>query len=319
MRSRSGDRMWAVAAAAGLWGTSGLMREPLAQTLPAPTVVFYEHAVIALLLAPWIVPAGRALAGAGGRVIAAMLVIGGGSSALATTLFTFAFAVGDPVTPQVLQKLQPVMAVLLALVVLGERLTPRFALYAVPALAGAWVLAFPDPLEVGVGSARAAALALGAALLWAAGTVLGRLAGTRLSFMHITALRFTIALPVALAIAVATGSGLAIGIKALPMLVALALLPGLLALSLYYWGLSRTAASRATLAELAFPLVAAVVGVAVLGAELTWSQWGGAALVLVSVTAMTLSRSRARPAGVIVPDAHRAATAATVTGAADPR
>jgi drug/metabolite transporter (DMT)-like permease len=294
--------MWAVAAAAGLWGTSALMREPLSAVLPAPTIVFYEHAVITLLLLPWAVPAFRSLAGAGPRVIAAMVVVGGGSSALATTLFTLAFTTGDPVTPQVLQKLQPLFAIVLAVAVLGERLTPRFALYAVPALAGAWLLAFPDPLAVDLASARAALLAVGAAALWAAGTVLGRLAGTRMSFMHVTTVRFTIALPVALGITLATGSTLAIGAAQIPLLVTLALVPGLLALSLYYWGLSRTAASRATLAELAFPLVSALVGVAVLGAEPTWSQWTGAAVVLVSVTAMALSRSRTRPAGVVVPE-----------------
>ncbi|MFC4561770.1 DMT family transporter [Nocardiopsis mangrovi] len=299
--TRSGDRMWAVAIAAGFWGTSALMREPLAAALPAPTIVLYEHAIIAVLLLPWIVPAFRALAGAGARVITAMVLIGGGSSALATTLFTMAFTTGDPITPQVLQKLQPLFAILLAVAVLGERLTPRFALFAVPALAGAWFLAFPDPLSISLSSAKAAALAVGAAALWAAGTVLGRLAGTRLSFVHVTALRFTIALPVALAIALATGAPLAVSAAHLPLIAALALIPGLAALSLYYWGLGRTAASRATLAELAFPLVSAVVGVAFLGAQPTWTQWAGGALVLASVTAMALARSRPRASGVVVP------------------
>lgn len=301
-QGRGGDRMWAVALAAAFWGTSALMREPLAAQLPASTIVFYEHVVIVLCLSPWIVPALRALAAAGPRVIAAMLVIGGGCSALAATLFTAAFTLGDPVTPQVLQKLQPLFAIVLALWLLGERLTPRFAWYAVPALLGAWILAFPDPLAVSVQSAQAAALAVGAALLWGAGTVLGRIAGAALSAVHVTALRFTIALPVALGLTLASGSSLAIGVGHLPLLLALALIPGLAALALYYWGLGRTAATRATLAELSFPLVSALVGVTILGADLAWSQWAGAALVLAAVTAMALSRSRTRPSGVIAPD-----------------
>ncbi|WP_242677357.1 DMT family transporter [Streptomonospora litoralis] len=304
------DRMWAVALAAGMWGTSALMRDPLAQVLPAPTIVFYEHAVIVVLLLPWLVPAVRALAAAGPAVIAAVVVIGGGSSALATTLFTLAFTVGDPITPQVLQKLQPVFAIVLAVVLLGERLTPRFALYALPAAAGAWLLAFADPLAVGVRDAQGAALAVGAALLWAAGTVLGRLAGARLAFMHVTALRFAAGLPVALVIALSSGASLAVGAGQVPLLVLLALIPGLLALTLYYWGLRRTAASRATLAELAFPLVSAIVGAGLLGAELAWSQWAGGAVVLTAVTAMALSRSRTRPSGVRVPEDSPAAPAA---------
>ncbi|GAB3440439.1 DMT family transporter [Streptomonospora sediminis] len=301
-QERGADRMWAVALAAAMWGTSALMRDPLAQVLPAATIVFYEHAVIAVLLLPWLVPALRALAGAGPAVIAAVVVVGGGSSALATTLFTMAFAAGDPITPQVLQKLQPVFAIVLAVVLLGERLAPRFAIYALPALAGAWLLAFPDPLAVSVRDAQGAALAVGAALLWAAGTVLGRLAGTRLAFMHVTALRFTIGMPVALAIALSSGSSLAIGAGQLPLLVLLALIPGLLALTLYYWGLRRTAASRATVAELAFPLVSAAVGAGLLGSDLAWSQWAGGAVVLAAVTAMALRRRGSRPSGVRVPE-----------------
>ncbi|WP_393916707.1 DMT family transporter [Halostreptopolyspora alba] len=301
MASRPADRMWVVALAAGLWGTSALMRDPLAQELPAPTIVLYEHAIIALLLSPWIIPAFSALARSGPGTITAMVVVGGGSSALATTLFTMAFATGDPVTPQVLQKLQPVFAVVLAVVLLGERLTPRFAWFALPALAGAWFLAFPDPFGVGVHTATAAVLAVGAAALWACGTVLGRLAGARLPATHVTTLRFTIALPVALSITVATGSPLSVSPSQLPSLLALAVIPGLAALALYYWGLARTAASRASLAELTFPLVSALVGVTVLGASLSWSQWAGAALVLASVTAMTLSRSRTTPTGVAAP------------------
>ncbi|WP_420159131.1 DMT family transporter [Nocardiopsis sp. CNT-189] len=309
MAQRSGDRMWAVAAAAGLWGTSALMREPLSAVMPAPSIVFYEHLIIALCLSPWAVPAFRELARSGARTIVAMAVVGGGSSALATTLFTLAFTTGDPITPQVLQKLQPLFAILLAVLLLGERLRPRFALYALPALAGAWLLAFPDPLSVTLGSAKAAALALGAAALWAGGTVLGRLAGTTMAFMHVTTARFCIALPVALAISLATGSSLALDPARIPMLAALALGPGLLALSLYYWGLGRTAASRATLAELAFPLVSALVGVAFLGAEPAWSQWLGGAVVLVSVTAMALSRGSEAPGGVQAPPTEQGAPA----------
>src|SRR5690606_32949970 len=109
---------------------------------PAATIVFFEHLVLVLCLAPWLVGAVRALLAASPRVKAAVLVIGAGSSALATTLFTAAFAYGDPVTPQVLQTLQPLFAMLLAAVLLGERLARRFAWFAVPALAGAWLLAF---------------------------------------------------------------------------------------------------------------------------------------------------------------------------------
>ena len=107
--------------------------------------MFWEHLVLVVLVSPWILPAVRRVLAASTRTKVSVLVIGAGSSALATTLFTAAFRLGDPITPQVLQKLQPLFAIALAAVVLGERLRPSYALFAVPAVAGAWLLAFADP------------------------------------------------------------------------------------------------------------------------------------------------------------------------------
>src|SRR5690606_18348975 len=129
------DRTWMVALAASLWGTSALMREPLTRDfgVPSATVVFAEHLVLVLILSPWLAGALRALRAASVRTIVAIVIIGAGSSALATTLFTAAFAIGDPITPQALQKLQPLIAMLLAVVILRERIRPVFWLFAGPA------------------------------------------------------------------------------------------------------------------------------------------------------------------------------------------
>ncbi|MDR3035053.1 MAG: hypothetical protein LBV78_18465, partial [Kitasatospora sp.] len=43
-----------------------------------------------------------------------------------------------------------------------------------PALFGSWLLAFPQPTHVRLAAAAVALLSIGAALLWALGTVLGR-------------------------------------------------------------------------------------------------------------------------------------------------
>ena len=111
-------------------------------------------------------------------------------------------------------------------------------------------------LEVGL-------LALGAAVLWASGTVLGRFALGSISFWSMTALRFTLALPV-LVIIVLVQSGLG-GFghyrvsDFVPNLLAIALVPGLLALLLYYRALSKTPASMATIAEMAYPVAATLI------------------------------------------------------------
>lgn len=293
------DLTWVVALAACFWGTSALMREPLARVLDAPTIVFWEHLVLVLLLSPWLIPALRRWAVAPPRVRVGAVIIGAGSSALATTLFTAAFRLGDPITPQILQKLQPLIAMLLAAVILGERLRPRFWWFAGPALVGAWLMTFADPLSVRIGDAEAALFALGAATLWGAGTVLGRLVDGHLGPRDTLALRFGFGLPAAAVIVLFTGAGWAMPLGQVPMLLLLALVPGAVALGLYYMGLRRTAASRATLAELMFPVTSVLVGVTILDAELTWSRWLGVAIVVVSVTGLVLHEARSRRTGVV--------------------
>lgn len=298
----SADRTWMVALAASLWGFSSLLREPLSHLMPTVSLVLVEHVVLVVMVSPWIISAVRALSAASLRTKVGVLVIGAGSSALATVMFTAAFRLGDPITPQVLQKLQPVIAVLLAAVLLGERLTPRFPLFAVPAILGAWLLAFPDPLAVQVQGAVAALLALGAAALWGAGTVLGRMVSRELSFVHVTTLRFAVGLLALLAFTLVSGSPVNVPLELVPRLVLLALVPGLLALVLYYLALRQTPASRATLAELAFPLTAAAVGVTLLDGRLDASQWLGFAVVLASVVALALHENRSRRPAVATPN-----------------
>src|SRR4249919_64651 len=100
--SRATVGVVAVAVAAGLWGTDALLRRPLAHSTEAATIVLGEHIVLVLLLLPVVLVALPALWRAGPRFVAAGAVVGAGSSALATILFTQAFVHGDPVTPVVL-------------------------------------------------------------------------------------------------------------------------------------------------------------------------------------------------------------------------
>jgi drug/metabolite transporter (DMT)-like permease len=299
---RVGDRTWVIAVAASLWGFSALLREPLSKQMPTVSLVLVEHAVLVLMVSPWLLPAFRAVTSCSLRTKVGVVVIGAGSSALATVMFTAAFRLGDPITPQVLQKLQPLLALLLAAVILGERVTRRFPMFAVPAISGAWLLAFPEPLGVTIGGLAPALLAVGAASLWAAGTVLGRLVSAELSFVHVTTLRFSVGLMALAVFATVSGTPVEVPLQLLPRLVLLALVPGLLALVLYYRALRRTPGSRATLAELTFPLTAAAVGVSLLGGRLDSSQWLGFVVVLASVVALALHENRAKRPAVAVDD-----------------
>jgi drug/metabolite transporter, DME family len=267
-----------VATAAALWGLDAWIRSPLAHTTAPATIVFGEHVVLVALTLPFLTGALAALMRLGWRHILAAFVIGAGSSAIATILFTEAFKVGsDFVTPVVLQKVQPLIAVVAAGVILGERPRARFAFYLVPALVGAWLIGVPHPFHPSVHGLRPSLYALGAATLWALGTVLGRYLSRDMRFEHVATLRFAFGLP-ASAIALLVLGAPAFASRHDSWYIALlAVVTGFLALGLYYYGLQRTPAVAATIAELAFPISAILVGYFKCGQTLTGWQWVGVA------------------------------------------
>lgn len=293
------DRTALVAVSAAMWGLDGLLRKPLATALAPATVVLWEHLIVVLLIAPTLPVAFRAYWRCGWRDRLAIAAIGIGSSAVATALFTKAFQVaartGDFVGPLVMQKTQPLFAVCFAAVVLRERVRPGFAWFALPALAGSWLLAFPHPFEVRMAAFTVAALSLGAAALWGAGTVLGRLVSPAIGPRELTGMRYAWGLVAAALIVSVQHDSWAPGGGNLLGLLLLALVPGLISLNLYYRALRSTPATRATFAELAFPATAAIVGVLFLGSSLSNTQWLGFAIVVVAITALSLREHAADP------------------------
>jgi DME family drug/metabolite transporter len=281
-----------IAIAAALWGTDALLRKPLAESTEAATIVFGEHLVLVLIMLPVIPAAFAAVLQAGPRYVAAAAAIGIGASAIATILFTQAFVHGDPVTPVVLQKVQPLFAVVGAWFVLGERPRPKYGWLLLGGVVGAWLIAFPSPFEIHVDKAYTALLAITAAALWAMGTVLGRLLATRLHFQHVTALRFAFGLPASAVAVLLLGAPFTTSASDFAWIAALAIVTGLVALSLYYIGLQRTPAIIAALAELTFPVTAAAVGYFAFDATLDGSQWLGVAVTTGVVLVLPITGPR---------------------------
>jgi DME family drug/metabolite transporter len=285
----------AIALAAALWGTDALFRRGLALELPSSFVVFAEHLILVVLTLPLLLRARRYARTFGAREWTAIVIVGAGASALATFFFTNAFKYGDPTTPLLLQKLQPVFAVTGARIFLRERQLPRYAAFFLPAFAGAYLITFPDPQQVSVASLAPALLSIGAAALWGLGTVFGRQLTPYVPFPELTALRFAFGLPVAALLV-----WVDLGKQGLPRLsgnegvalLLLALIPGLIALLIYYRGLKFTPASAATLAELVFPLTAVTVNYVAFGETLTPTQWAGLLMLAGTVTWMSIVAGR---------------------------
>jgi drug/metabolite transporter (DMT)-like permease len=288
-----------VAVGAAMWGTDGILRVPLLEVASPSQIVLLEHLVLLLFSVPAVVLGWRFFRGLGVAQWVSLLVIGWGGSALATLLFTTAFAVGNPTVVILLQKTQPLFAIALAAILLRERLGWVYWPCFVVAMVGAYMISFGNlgPFTA-LGSAELlpAALAVGAALLWGSSTVLGRFVLKDVPFYALTGARLFLAVPLLAGIVVAQSSvgGLAAGFASEPgRVILLALIPGLLALLLYYRGLTGTRASYATLAELAFPATAVVLNWTFLGVGVSANQLLGFVLLWGAVFVLGYLNARA--------------------------
>jgi DME family drug/metabolite transporter len=279
-----------IAVAAAMWGTDPLLRKSIL-SIPASTIVFGEHVFLVLLTLPLLIPALRAVWAAGASYVVAAVVVGAGASGAATILFTQALQ-HDFVSAVVMQKAQPLVAVMGAAVLLGERPRPRFGWFLAAGLGGLWLVNQAHPLDPSANGLRAVLEALGAAVLWALGTVLGRYLIRRVSFEHVLALRFLFGLVASAVAVLALSVEWYAGARASAWILSLAVVTGLLALALYYYGLQRTPAVLSSLAELTNPAVLVVAGIYAYSIGLVWSQWLGFGIIVLVVTLLPLERRR---------------------------
>ncbi|AFC30316.1 hypothetical protein PM3016_3483 [Paenibacillus mucilaginosus 3016] len=301
--SRGSLGIWYVALGAVLWGLDPLFRILLLESFTSAQIVFIEHVLLAFVAVPLLIKHRRSL---GGRwswgVIGALLFISWGGSAIATVLFTAAFSHGNANAILLLQKLQPLFAIILARVLLKEALPSRFFTYLALALAGTYLLTFgfaaPQLGWTDLGTV-ACLFSILAASLWGGSTVMGKyLLGRGLDFPVVTSLRFLLALPLLSALLLAsndawavTGSAGALTVIGINLLFQ-AFFPGLLSLLLYYKGLSSTKASYATLAELSFPAVGVLVNWLVFHQALTAGQLVGFILIWSTLWFMTRTQDQ---------------------------
>ncbi|HTM51508.1 MAG TPA: DMT family transporter [Bryobacteraceae bacterium] len=277
--------LW-VALGASLWGTDTVIRQPLTAALTSGRIVLIEHLILTALLAiplwtmraQWLVLTRRQWA--------ALLGVAWGGSALGTVCFTEAIRIGNPTTAALLQKTQPLFAALLAWLLLHEHLGKNFWVCLSIAMCGAYLVSFGLQAPGAVREPRAALLAISAAALWGGSTALGRFALERLSFFAMTALRIVLATPLLVAVNGASTPPRALHSKDVVSLVLLALIPGLLALLVYYRGLRHARASRAAVAELSFSATAALLNWVFLGTRVSLIQIGGFALLWGSILSL---------------------------------
>lgn len=290
-----------------LWATDAIFRLPLAQALDAATIIFLEHVICVVATFPLFYLKRKEVRALGARGWLAIAFVGVMGSALGTYFFTASYKFINPSVTILLQKLQPIFAVMGARLVLREKPHRSFYAWAVVALLASamvslpelWTLEearnfFPSLRVQNEARDKGIAFALSAAFVWGLGTVFGKWITARVSFPVTSFLRFAFGL---LGIIALLLSGLFVtsvplgnlyvyfhsDAQALQAILYMGLVPGVLAMYLYYAGLKQTKASVATFAELFFPVASIAVNWSVLGQALVAVQLAGMALLLAAV------------------------------------
>jgi drug/metabolite transporter (DMT)-like permease len=271
-----------------------LIRYPLVESGINPvTIVFYEHCILALIFSAGLLPNIRRIGELRLADIFSFLVIGCLGSAIATVAFTESFRYLNPSLVILLQKLQPVVAIGLAAIVLKEELQKQFVAWTCVCLVGGLLVSSPDierfySLIVSNFGAVSSDVALrgyglvGVSILgWGATTVFGkRLSMVGFETRSIMGGRFLMGL-MALIPFVHFDRGLILprGEDYLRILI-MVIISGALAMWLYYQGLQRLSAKTTAVAEMFFPFFAIIVNWIFLGKELTQLQLIGGAILI---------------------------------------
>jgi drug/metabolite transporter (DMT)-like permease len=287
----------AICVSASLWGLDGVALTPRLYNLPVPLVVFLLHAVPFALMQPVLhrsYATFRTLLPRDWGVLVLVAVTGGilGTFAIVKALFLVNFNQLSVVV--LLQKLQPVFAIVLAGLLLKERITPRFLSWAGLAIGGAYLLTFgltlPD-LDTGTATTQAALWAAIAAAAFGSATVFGKRLLNAMDFRQATFGRYGLTTLLALVYLIASGTGVPLG-NVTPQNWLLILLIGVTtgsgAIFLYYFGLTRVRATVATICELSLPLSAILFDYLINGSVLGPWQWIGAAVLILAITKVSL-------------------------------
>ncbi|OGG65087.1 hypothetical protein A3C18_00165 [Candidatus Kaiserbacteria bacterium RIFCSPHIGHO2_02_FULL_54_11b] len=273
--------------AAVLWGLDGILRRSLF-SLPPITIVFFEHLIGAIIIAPFLYSAWKSekLSSNEWKALGLVSLFSG---VLGTLFFTAALLKVNFIAFSVvflIQKLQPIFAIAMGRVVLGEQVTRQYMMWAALALVAGYFVTFPNGI-VNVGESGAYVLAalyaLLAAICWGSSTAFSRYVLLNHSNTFVTGMRFFLTVPLALIgvfILGASSSLSAVTPSQGLTLAAIAVSTGMLALWIYYRGLKTTPVRVSAIVELAFPMTAVLIDYFLYGTTLAFTQYLAAIILL---------------------------------------
>jgi drug/metabolite transporter (DMT)-like permease len=287
----------AVAIAASLWGIDQvLIRSNLFNIENIPMIVFLEHLIGFIIMSTFCwygISEIKKLDLKDWGSFFWVSLFGGaiGTMAIVEALVLVQF--NKIAIVALLQKLQPIFAIIVAMIILREKPAKKFYIWAIIALIGSYFVTFgfaaPD-FSVGNNVFLAALYAILAAFAFGSSTSFGKHALKKVSFRTGAYIRFgmtTIIMFVILSMANAFSFFSKVTPKNISFFVLIAFTSGAFAMFLYYFGLKRITASVSTFCELAYPITAIVLDYIINGTILSIGQWLGAVLIIGSVIMIT--------------------------------
>src|SRR6266480_1498661 len=289
---------WLVGLGAALWGTESAWRIPLNELFDADVIVFWEHLLILFMFLPLLLPNLGELRKIDISTWGYLLFSGFAGSAVGTIFFTLALKHGNPTVVNVILNIQPVISTLGAFLLFGDRLAPRFFLYAAVAVLAGIFLSVEFPTLIAVSFERAGltlgtGYALICAFFWGGSTVAGRGLMMGMSLRLASSMRVVVGLICTTLILLVYGKlhGVALwpaaaqnhAFKAIGLLILLASISGGIPLVIYFEGLRVTRASTAGYFEMMQTLAAVCITWGFFHAALRFHQIVAAAVLMAAV------------------------------------
>lgn len=288
-----------------LWAIDTLIRYPLLGSgISAEKIVFVEQLFLSIIFIPLLLKDIKKFGGIKLSTLSYFIVIGVGGQAIGTLAFTKAFMLINPSLVILLQKLQPIVAISLARVLLGEKIKKEFILWAAIALVGGFLISSVDILPglgnldftLGLLSHNAIwgySMALIAVGCWGASTVFGKkLSLQGFDEIQIMGGRFAFGLVFMTFYLYYRFGGLSLdwAAETYGQVLIMVLLSGLAGMYFYYKGLKLISARACAVAELFFPFSAIVINWVFLDAKLLPVQILGALLLIISSSVIQLKK-----------------------------
>lgn len=251
-----------------LRSTDLYFRNPIVKSLPVIVLISWEHLINLALVAPILVIKRHEFRRISAKDVFLLLMVGFGASAMGILCFTEAFHYINPALAVLLQKLQPIITILLGSLLLRERISRSFIGWALIAIVCSYFVSFglANPLSgAGKTVAKGAAFAIVAAFFWGGGTVWGKILLQKFDQSFVMACRFLLGSIFTVTLAFAFKGGLQTDLilagsePLIYSIIYMAVISGILATSFFYAGLKWVKASLASILELFFPVSSVVI------------------------------------------------------------